>query len=206
MHQERKMKFQLCLIHGLLIVTYLLVFSMASASSEQAKGSGNTNVMTLSFGGIDYLHRWSKDGQNEFTPRSDADLATWRDMVTVNVHEKVTNGDQLAEVANKVLGNYKNRGKILRTDSKPRTADRPAEHLIAAVLGDPAFLEAAFARFLLMDGVGYVVVYSHRVYGKAAGPAMSKWLETNGPQVEKTLMNWDRVPALAALKRLPQSK
>ena len=45
---------------------------------------------------------------------------------------------------------------------------------------DPAFLEAAFARLLLHDGVGYVIVRSHRVYGKAAGPAMSEWLGANG--------------------------
>jgi hypothetical protein len=162
--------------------------------------------MTLSFGGVDYLHRWSKDGQNEFTPKSDPDLAAWRDMVTVNVFETVATGEQLAELANRVLGNYQASGKILRTDSKPRTADRPAEHLLVAALGNPAFLEAAFARLLLKDGAGYVVVRSHRVYGKAAGPAMSEWLQANGPEVEKTLMEWNQVPARDALKRLPQSK
>ena len=162
--------------------------------------------MTLRFGGVDYLHRWSKDGQNEFTPQSDPDLATWRDMVTVNVVESVATGEQLADLANRVLGNYQAHGKILRTDSKPRTADRPAEHLLVAALGDPAFLEAAFARLLLKDGAGYVVVRSHRVYGKAAGPAMSDWLKANGPQVEKALMEWNALPSRDALKRLPQGR
>lgn len=94
----------------------------------------------------------------------------------------------------------------MRTDSKPRTPQRPAEHLVVALLGNPNFLEAAFARFVLVDGVGFVTVYSHRVYGKDAAGAMGDWLKSNGPSVEKTLMAWDEIPSLAALKQLPQSK
>lgn len=198
-------KFPPRLIHALLVAS-LLVFSTTSTAAERARAARATDVTTLRLGGVDYLHRWSKDGQNEFTPKNDSDLATWRDMVTVNVHETVTNGEQLAEAANRVLGGYKSHGKILRTDSKPRTADRPAEHLIVAVLGGPTYLETAFARLLLVDGVGFVAVYSHRVYGKPAGPAMSDWLKANGPGVEKTLMTWDGLPDLTTLRQLPQSK
>nr|WP_141105093.1 hypothetical protein [Chromobacterium sp. ASV5] len=161
--------------------------------------------MSLAFLGVDYQHRWSKSGQNEFTPQGQSDLNAWHDMMTLNVYDSVGNGEQLAEAANQVLGNYQRAGKILRTDSRPRTAERPAEHLIAAVLGSPAFLEAAFARFVMVDGVGVVAVYSHRVYGKQAGPAMSEWLKANGQQVESALMSWGMLPTPAALKALPQS-
>ncbi len=194
------------LVHGLLAIGCAVALPVASAPPGAAGSPSAASGMTLRFDGVDYLHRWSKDGQNEFTPKNDPDLAAWRDMVTVNVFEAVRTGEQLAEVANKVLGNYQARGKILRTDSKPRTADRSAEHLIVAALGDPAFLEAAFARLLLVDGAGYVVVRSHRVYGKAAGPAMSDWLKANGPQVEKALMEWGPMPPRDALKRLPQAR
>jgi len=173
------------------------------AQTTDARGK---EASTVNFRGSDFVHRWSKDGQNEFTPQNDSDLTTWRDMITVNVHESVANGDQLAEVANRILGNYQRRGKILRTESKPRTADRSAEHLIVAALGDPNFLEAAFARCVLVNGVGFVAVYSHRVYGQAAGPAMSEWLKVNGAPVEKALMEWDKMPSAASLKRLPQNK
>jgi len=162
--------------------------------------------MSVNFRGTDYVHRWSRNGQNEFTPPADGDLAKWRDMVTINVHEGVASGDQLAELANGVLANYKDHGKVLRTDSRPRTPQRPAEHFVGAVLGDPDFLEAAFARFLLVDGKGFVVVYSHRVYGREAGPAMSDWLQANGATTEKALMDWGGLPSVAALRRLPQSK
>ena len=188
-----------------LAIAYLLMFSSASAASDHAAAS-KTNPMSVVFRGVEYEHRWSKSGQNEFTPQGQSDLNAWQDMITFNVHAAVTSGEKLAEIANGVLGNYQRAGKILRTDSKPKTKDRPAEHLISAVLGSPTFLEAVFARFVLVDGVGTVVVYSHRVYGKSVGPAMSKWLQANGQQIENALMAWDKIPTAAALKTLPQSK
>lgn len=162
--------------------------------------------MTLEFRGTGYVHRWSKAGQNEFTPAADTDLAKWNDMVTLNVHEDVKSGEQLAVIANKILGNYQNRGKIMKTDSKPRTAAREAEHLIVGVLGNPAFLEAAFVRCVMVNGVGYAAVYSHRVYGAKAGPAMGAWLAANGQQVEGALLAWQNMPAPAALRALPRAK
>jgi len=104
-----------------------------------------------------------------------------------------------------VFDNYQRSGKILQTRSVPRTAARPAEHLIVAVLGTPDLLEAVFARCLLHDGAGVVAVASHRVYGKAAGAQMSEWLRGNGPQVEQSLMAWSSLPSVASLKRLPTS-
>ena len=162
--------------------------------------------MKLTFAGSEYVHRWSKNGQNEFTPPSEPDLAKWQHMVTINVHEKVNDGDQLAALANSVLSNYQRAGKILRTDSKPRMKDQPAEHLIVAILGAPGLMEAVFARVRLVDGVGVIVVYSQREYGEKAAATIGGWLQTNGQATEKSLMTWDKLPALTALKQLPQSK
>ncbi|HEV8238766.1 MAG TPA: hypothetical protein VGS57_05325 [Thermoanaerobaculia bacterium] len=176
------------------------------AAAEAAARPHAQNATVLSFGGVDYVHRWSKNNQNEFTPRNEADLAHWRNMITVIVYDGVRNGDQLAGTANSVLTMYQGNGQIVRTDSKPRTPQHPAEHLIVALLGSPGFLEAVFARFVLIDDVGIATVYSHRVYGEDAANPMDEWLEANGPSIEKTLMAWDRIPLPDVLRRLPQSK
>jgi hypothetical protein len=202
----RQMVFQSRLLRTVAAIASVLVFSSAFAASDRTNNLPQTKAATFSFGGMNYMHRWSKGDQNEYTPESDSDLGRWHDMVTINVHEAVRNGDQLADIANRVLSNYQSHGKIVRTDSQPRTSQHPAEHLIVAVLGNPTFLEAAFARLALIDGVGVVVVYSHRVYGKDAAGTIGEWVKTNGPSVEKTLMAWDKMPTLAALKQLPQSK
>jgi hypothetical protein len=104
-----------------------LGFNASFAADEPTKSDQKT-AKTLSFRGVDYLHRWSKDGQNEFTPKGQEDLNKWREMITINVHQAIVSGDQLADLANRVLGNYQSVGKILRTDSKPRTPQREAEH------------------------------------------------------------------------------
>lgn len=181
----------------------LLATAFVTACAPLAHASAG--AMSIPFRGRPFLHRWSKDSQHEFTPSDDADLKTWRDMITLNVHEATTSGEQLADVANRVLGNYQRHGKILQTRSVPRTASRPAEHLIVAVLGNPQSLEATFARCMLHDGSGLIAVVSHRIVGQASGPAMSEWLKANGPQVEQALMALAPLPAVASLKRLPKA-
>ena len=162
-------------------------------------------AMGLAFRGKTYVHRWSKAGQHEFTPDGDTDLARWSDMLTLNVHGSVHSGEALAGVANGVLANYQGHGKVLQTRSTPRSASQPAEHFMAAVLGRADFLEAAFARCVLVENTGLVLVVSHRIYGQKVGPAMSEWLAGQGGGAEQALMAWSQWPSLAKLQALPQS-
>lgn len=157
---------------------------------------------TLNFNQTEYRHRWSQNGQHEFTPSGQDDLAKWTDMVTINFYPQAMDGDSLALVANQVLENYKShQGKVLRTVSVPRTSDKPSEHLIVVVFGRPAFLEAVQARFKLVNGNGVAIIYSHRVYGKAAGPEMSTWLKDYGPSTEMALMVWAFPASLGSLQK-----
>jgi hypothetical protein len=101
---------------------------------------------------------------------------------------------------NAVLENYKSHhGKVLRTNSLPGTPDRPAEHFIAVVFGRQNFIEVAFARFKLVDGIGCSIVYSHRIYGEKIGDQMSAWIDHNGAKIVRTLMEWNNMPFPASL-------
>src|SRR4051794_37481705 len=113
---ETQMTLQSRPVAGLAIIVILFMLSSAFAASDQANHSPQASAAALAFGGMDYVHRWSKDGQNEFTPQSDSDLAHWHDMITINVHDGVRNGEQLADLANRVLGNYQSHGKIVRNE------------------------------------------------------------------------------------------
>lgn len=126
-------------------------------------------------------------------------------MVSINCYRQVLSAEQLAATANGVLENYKrNRAKVLKTDSVPRTKDKPAEHLIVVIFGRPNFIEAVQARFKLVNGIGMSVIHSHRVNGMKVGPEMSAWLEKNRPLIERDLLAWDAFPSPAALKTLKQ--
>jgi hypothetical protein len=154
------------------------------------------------FRNVGYFHRWSQGEQHEFTPEKQEDLKKWSDMMTVNGYPGVDDGDGLAATANAVLENYKKHGaKVLKTNSAPRTADRPAEHFIAVVFGRPDFIEVAFARFKLVDGKGFSFVYSHRIYGEKIGDQMSAWLGANGEAAEEALMKWSSFPSPDSLSK-----
>ena len=178
----------------------------APAEDRRSETAATADKPAFVLGGVGYFHRWSQNDQHEFTPTGQDDLQKWTDMITINVYGSAPNGDALAVKANAVLENYKSHGgRVLRTDSVPRTHDRPAEHFIAAVFGGPNFLEAAFARFELVDGVGCSIVYSHRIYGEKVGDQMSRWLNENGSKTEKMLMEWKTIPSLGSLPQLPRT-
>ena len=181
------------------------IFMAPAAFAQQASSASSAESIT--FRGVDYEHRWSKAGQNEFTPRGQEDLSSWRDMITLNLYEGIADGESLAGMANVVLGRYQLAGKIIYADSRPATPDSPAEHLIVALLGDPAYMEAVFARFMLIDGAGVAIFYCRREYGASASvaQAIGQWLQDDGQKVENALMALDEFPTPAALKALPQS-
>jgi hypothetical protein len=147
------------------------------------------------FSGAGYYHRFAQADMHEYTPKGQGDLKRFTDMVTSRVYASVTTEEGLAETANTVLDQYKAaKGVVVRTNSVPKTAARPAEHFIAVVFGRPEFIEIAFARFRMQDGRGMSMVYSKRVYGSRVGDAASKWLKERGEAVERALMSVERIP------------
>jgi hypothetical protein len=189
----------------LLCLVALSMLAPGALAKEPARPA-QAAAQKLNFSGVEYVHRWSKNGQNEFTPSAQSDLKTWRDMVTVNVNERVATGDQLAALANGVVGNYGKAGEIVRTDSKPRTQTAEAEHFIAAMLHAPGLTEAVFARVMLVEGKGAVVVYSHRAYGEHSDEVIGGWMDRNGEATERALMAWTGMPTIAKLRALPQAR
>ncbi|HKQ06357.1 MAG TPA: hypothetical protein VJ464_14575 [Blastocatellia bacterium] len=185
----------------------LFIFSVCATGGAAQKEANRTGKTTLNFNHTEYVHRWSQNDLHEFTPPGQEDLSKWADMLSINFYQQVMDGDGLALVANQVLENYKSqKGIVLRTSSVPRTPEKPAEHLIAVVFGRPTFLEAVQARFKLVNGRGVSIIYSHRLYGKAAGPEMSAWLRENGPAIEQALMTWDFPASLVGLQKSPAPK
>jgi hypothetical protein len=155
----------------------------------------------FSFAGLQYFHRFTKADQHEYTPLGQEDLKAWADMVTILFYPTTKDTDALFVTAKTVLENYKAaKAVVKKIDSFPKAPEKPTEHLIVVVFGRPGFIEVAFSRFSLHDGIGNAVVYSHRIYGTKVGNEMSAWLEKNGPATEKELMKWDALPTALAPK------
>ena len=180
-----------------------LAIGLGLFSAQQTRAAAGPAKSAFVFDGVGYLHRWSMNHQHEFTPEGQEDLEKWSDMITINVYPDAHDGEALAAKANAVLENYKShKGMVLRTSSVPRTPEQPAEHFIAVVFGRPNFIEVAFARFKLVDGLGCSIVYSHRIYGEKIGDQMSAWLKNSGAKMEKALMEWTDIPSPASLNEV----
>ena len=188
-------------------VMSVMVCLVAGASVVGA-GERSAAALSLSFNGEEFVHRWSQKGQHEFTPKGDEDLKAFTAMMTINVFDGVKDGEALAQIANGVLGNYQKNGHIMRTLSKPRTANSEAEHFIAAILQAPNVREVAFARVLMFEGRGVVAVYSKRFYGEGDVPedAMTAWFKANAVKIERVLVSWQGIPSRAVLSALPESR
>lgn len=183
-----------------------LAGACAASPDAPAASAAEVGASLFRFAGKPFVHRWSHGGQHEFTPPAQADLARWQDMVTVQLYDKVSNADELALVANGVLVAYQKAGRVVRTDSLAATPERPAEHLVVALLHDHGVREMVFARFRLTPGGGgQVLVYSHRVYGTAPDDAAGAWFRANDVPTEQAMMAWTDIPSAAALRALPQS-
>jgi hypothetical protein len=176
-----------------------LAIGCCIVQTEKGRAAG-THDRAFTFKEVGYFYRWSKDDQHEFTPEKQEDLNKWSDMITINAYPNVGDGERLATAANSVLENYKShQARVLKTRSVSRTADHPAEHLIAVVFTRPDFSEIAFARFKLMDGKGCSIVYSHRIYGEKTGNQTNAWLTASGEEMEKALMEWSSMPSPGSL-------
>lgn len=180
-------------------VSLALQATSARGADKEAKEAA------FSFADVKYYHRFTEKDLHEYTPEGQEDLGAWKDMVTINYYPPVKDGEALANIANGVLGNYKNaKALIVKTDSVPRTKEKEAEHLAVAVFVRPEFAEVAFARIRMHEGVGTSVVYSHRTYGKDVkeiGNEVSEWLKKNGAATEKVLMKWDAMPKVPAASK-----
>jgi hypothetical protein len=174
-----------------------LLFALALGCAGHLAAEPAAPAITLRFSGVEYFHRWAKNGQHAFTPQGQDDEDHWADMVTINYYRPITNETALAAKANEVLAGYKKSGaKILRANAVPRTPGKPAEYLLVEAMERPDFIEVAFARFTIVDGVGLSVVYFHREYGSQIGSQLDAWLQRNDPATEKALLGLKDIPLL----------
>ncbi len=185
----------------IIFVCVALFFAQIASGHHLIQPGTKKEISAFTFANVPYFHRFTQADQHEYTPAGQENLNAWTDMVTLLFYRNAKDGDALAATANTVLANYKaNQAVVVKTNSVPKTKEKPAEHLIVVLFPRPKFIEAVFARFRLRDGIGTAVIYSRRVYGEKSGNVMSAWLKKNGAAIEQNVMAWDAVVKVPAPK------
>ena len=182
-----------------------LVLVVLASTAALAKEPPKPATVKFNLDGLEYVHRTSMRGRNDFTPASQADMNSWRDRVTIVTRENVTSDDQLSGIAGNLYETVTDLGEIVRTNSAANPKTQATEHFFAAKLQGKGFTQASFARLGLAEGKGMVVVYSHRSYGEHSDETSTAWMDRNGEATESALMSWTGMPKLAQLRTLPQT-
>lgn len=184
----------------------LLAAAWAGLPAAAADGAA-APATSVTFMGTPYLHRESQGGTHDFTPLAQSDLSKWRDKVTIQFDAAIANGEQLAAVANAALAGFQQGGLVIRTNSLAARPGHPAEHMIVAVASATGMRQMVFTRFRMTpEGGGEVIVYSHRVYGLQPDAEATGWFKAHDIEIEKALMAWREIPAVASLQALPQAR
>jgi hypothetical protein len=73
--------------------------------------------------------------------------------------------------------------------------------MLGGANGGTRFLEFVAARFVLVDGKGVGIIYSHRSYGEQAPQELGGWVAQNGATVEKAAMGFDSSNVVSYLQK-----
>jgi hypothetical protein len=166
-----------------------MFLSMVILTVVSTQGPKKLEAPAFLFEGDAYFLRLTRSDLREYASKTETDLSKFTDLVTINDYPTVKDGDSLAKTANAVLETYKqNKAFVVKTSSVPRTKVKPAEHLVVVLFQRDNFLEASFARFVLVKSKGKSIVYSHRIYGTDPTKAMGSWIKEHGEKREKSLM------------------
>ncbi len=151
----------------------------------------------VTFGGVPYFYRWRNANMRELTPRGQEDLQRWSDMVTVVYYPQVRDEAALLATAKAIAQAYqRNQGTLLKTETAPAAAGRPAEHFVSVTFNRPGTSELTCARVVLRDGMGVAVLYGHRAYGPRAALDLADWLRANLPRVNQSLRAVEAIPPI----------
>lgn len=186
-------------ITSITLTALLAVSANCHAQAQQIPASqrqANTQL-ALSFDGKRYLHRYSKNGQHEFTPAGQEDLQRWQEMMTLVVNQGFDT-EKTRRWAEAMAAGYKERGMLIQADQPPG-----GEYRMLGVLGAPGVIEVNFVRVMPYGSAAMAAMVQRRFYGED-GRQMADWVRDNTPRISGLLVDW-QPPSQSAVAALPES-
>ncbi len=150
---------------------------------------------SLTFNGVSYTERFSKDDHHQLTPRGQKVLEKRIDLLTVTYHRSVKTNEALATLANQMLTEFAaQKAVVIKTATVPMTQSSPPEFLLVVAQTKSDLFEVIFTRLTLTDAGAVSVSFSHREKGRNAGNQMDAWMTKSAVLTEKGLMTWQEIP------------
>lgn len=182
------------LMSGLLAVVASHAADARQVAPSQQPASAQP---ALDFDGKRYLHRYSKDGQHEFTPAGQEDLQRWQEMMTLVVKADF-DAERRRQWAEAMAAVYKEKGLLIQADQPPG-----GEYRMLGVLSAPGVVEVNFVRVMPYGSGAMAVMVQRRFYGEESRQ-MADWVRDNTPRLSGLLVEW-QPPSESVVGALPQS-
>lgn len=176
------------------------------------KAFSQTKDPALRFRGQGYFLREEKNETLfSFTPGDQSDMKTRTDMFSIVAYRDVKTYEQLQAQKNQVLATYRGPGSaIFDQQDAPPLPGFGGECFFVTGKGGDGFTDACFARFTLVSGIGYALIYTRSFYdrlsaNKDSASALGKWINANGTDVAKSLQDFTIVLNAAILQKWANS-
>ncbi|WP_415884891.1 hypothetical protein ACMXYO_09470 [Neptuniibacter sp. QD37_6] len=143
----------------------------------------------VTFNGDEYAYRATESSAHQYTPTDQADLSSYKDMISFTFSEEVKTKSDLKPFAEKFLAAYNGKGKIIKAIAGPDPRD-PSLFLLATMTTSDKSSEANMFLIRVENEAGVVMNYSHHIYGKDQSKAVMDWFNANGHKMESTLMSF----------------
>ena len=185
-----------------ILLTFLLtLLAVPDVAAPRQAGTPTLaqSAAATEFNGVRYLHRWSKNGQHEYTPEGQTDLTRWKQMVTL-IDKPGMNPYEASAWAVNLADGFEKSGMLI-------SADRPSdtEYRVVGVMRAGEIVEANFARLMVFQGRAVMLMVQRRFYGQEASE-LADWMKDNTPLISAELLDWGPVPSVESLAALPQAK
>jgi hypothetical protein len=172
--------------------------AFAAAATPNPQSPATAKVM---FRGTEYLLRSSHGNGYDFTPQGQEDMATFTDMLELNLYPTAHDQEALATITSRVQAIAQGaKATILRTISVSASGQQPGEHFFAAVMPTPHGVDFDAIRFVLVDQEVAGVFYTHRSQGESAAAKTSEWVTKNAAEVEQQLLQFDASRMVSSVK------
>ena len=179
-----------------------LVAKSAKARTEREK---NDKRFSLTFRKKDYIHRHSQGKLHEFTPRGQADLAKWEDMLSIVLLGEAKTEEDVKKLSDGAFNFYKQAGgRLFGMRKQDKTDKASAQYLGSVFFMKKTFSEYVKMKVLVRNEKVYALMYSHRFHLDPVKnqDVIKQWLTDNEERNIHAMWAWNDFPTDQKLAEL----
>lgn len=143
----------------------------------------------ITFDGVQYVWRYAEGATQAYTPKDQANLSKFTDMVIVRDQPEVKTSADVVSCTDRLVQSYEREGaNVMTTQYFFRGKEAVQECLVVVVFETKKLCQAGFTRYALLNGKGKCFTYTRRYVGDNAARPLAIWIKKNKESMQKKVM------------------